>query len=389
MSKYQLLTEKSPVGIITCDLKGNVNYLNDHMLLLLGSPGREESKKINLLDFDLLKNTQFSAELKQCLKTGDTRSFEMEYESLWGEHFWSKVFITAIEEKEEITGAQIIIDEITDYKLIENKLKTYQKRFVQALNFANAGLWEYDINSGSLYWSKECEAVFGLEEGEFEGTFAAFLQRIHPDDRDYVIKENQPIFDLKKDVELKYEHRIIKKDGTISWVKELAGLVKNKSGNKIVGFIMDISDSKKLKEELISTKEMYENIVKTQKEMICRFLPDTTLTFVNDAYCRNMGKSRKELLGKKFLSFIPENRHEMILKHLEKLTENEEEITYQHKILSANGNKIWHEWTDYPIYDEEGNLKEFQSIGLDITERKEKEKEIAFLANALKKCFRF
>ena len=384
MSRYQLLTKKAPVGIITCDLKGNINYLNDHVLVLLGSPGREASKKINLLDFYLLKNTQFSTKLKQCLKTGETKIFEMEYVSLWGEHFWSKVFITAIDEKEEITGAQIIIDEITDYKLMEKELETYKKRFGQALNFANAGLWEYDVINGSLYWSKECEAVFGLEEGEFEGTFDAFLKRIHPDDRDYVIKENQPIFNLQKDIQLKYEHRIIQKDGTTRWVKELAGVVDNDSGKKVIGFIMDITDRKKMEKELISTKGMYENIVKTQKEMICRFLPDTTLTYVNDAYCRNLAKNRKELLGKKFLSFIPEKRHDMILKHLEKLAENEAEITYQHKILSENGKNIWHEWTDYPIYDEEGNIKGFQSMGLDITERKEQEKEITFLANAMK-----
>lgn len=52
---------------------------------------------------------------------------------------------------------------------------------------------------------------------------------------------------------------------------------------------------------------LYRNVVESQTEMICRYLPDTTLTFVNDVYCRYFGKSREELVGTKFVELVHES----------------------------------------------------------------------------------
>lgn len=54
------------------------------MLEILGSPGKEKTKEINMLDFPLLKKIGFSETLKECLETGETKRIETEYESKWG-----------------------------------------------------------------------------------------------------------------------------------------------------------------------------------------------------------------------------------------------------------------------------------------------------------------
>src|SRR4030095_2571328 len=58
---------------------------------------------------------------------------------------------------------------------------------------------------------------------------------------------------------------------------------------------------------LKESEERYRNVVETQTELICRFLPDTTLTFVNDAYCKYFGKEAHELVGIKFIFLVPES----------------------------------------------------------------------------------
>lgn len=65
--------------------------------------------------------------------------------------------------------------DITEKLASETKLRETEKRLSTAQSFASIGVWEYNVNNGSLYWSKECEALFGLEEGEFEGSFEDFL----------------------------------------------------------------------------------------------------------------------------------------------------------------------------------------------------------------------
>ena len=73
-----------------------------------------------------------------------------------------------------------------------------------------------------------------------------------------------------------------------------------------VTLFYDISHEKANQDKVQQLKQQLASVVDTQKELICRFTPDTTLTFVNDAYCRAFGKTRDELLGNSFLELIPE-----------------------------------------------------------------------------------
>jgi len=53
----------------------------------------------------------------------------------------------------------------------------------EAQRLAHLGSWEWDIPSNTVTWSEVLYRIFGLEPEEFGGTYQAFLERIHPDDR--------------------------------------------------------------------------------------------------------------------------------------------------------------------------------------------------------------
>lgn len=121
----------------------------------------------------------------------------------------------------------------------------------------------------------------------------------------------------------------------------------------------------------------YRAVVEDQTELICRFLPDATLTFVNQAYCRYFGLKEHELLGKTFLSFLPEEDRELSTKKYSCLSRENPFSQYEHRVMDANGEIAWQEWTDRGIFDNDGNLIEIQSIGRDITRRKLAEEALA------------
>ena len=136
---------------------------------------------------------------------------------------------------------------------------------------------------------------------------------------------------------------------------------------------------------------MYSNVVETQKEMICRCLPDGTLTFVNQAYAKSFNMSKDELLGNNFIKLLPQKHRESVSEQLNEAVRSKEAKTY---LLKIEGQKdIWQEWTDSPIFDEQGEVKEIQTIGIDITDKKlaekriKKEKEKAEQANKAKSEF--
>ncbi|PAB56802.1 EAL domain-containing protein [Anaeromicrobium sediminis] len=122
--------------------------------------------------------------------------------------------------------------------------------------------------------------------------------------------------------------------------------------------------------------EQYRSIVENMDELICKFLPDTTLIFVNNAYCDYFNKRASELIGTKFLELIPKTHHMFVMEKLKSFNINNHTITYEHSVVNAKGKTSWIKWTDKAIFDENDNIIEFQSIGTDITHLKKKEENL-------------
>ena len=167
------------------------------------------------------------------------------------------------------------------------------------------------------------------------------------------------------------DNRFVHIELKLSWILDGQG---NFTG--IQGSTRDISAHKQLEEQLLQSKQLFRSVVDTQQEMICRYLPDTTLTFVNDAYCRAFGKTRQELLGRKYLDFLPPQVHGEEMELLNSLTPGKTGPIKEYLVSLADGSTRWQEWSDYALFTAAGELKEIQGIGRDITERKQAEEEI-------------
>jgi len=123
-------------------------------------------------------------------------------------------------------------------------------------------------------------------------------------------------------------------------------------------------------------KKRYRDIVEDQTELICRFLPDGTLTFVNEAYCRYFNKRHEELIGHSFMPLILSEDCERIKKHIASLTRKNFATTHEHCVLVSGSESRWLEWTIRAIFGKGSHAIEFQALGRDITERKEAEKRL-------------
>jgi len=135
--------------------------------------------------------------------------------------------------------------------------------------------------------------------------------------------------------------------------------------------IIESAEHKKTSEALWESESRYRAIVQDQTELICRFLPDKTLTFVNRAYCRYFGKKPQELVGHKFIPLIPKEDREKVEKHFASFSPENPVATHEHRVIAPDGKIYWQEWTNRAIYDEQDNLVEFQNVGRDITDRKD------------------
>ena len=127
---------------------------------------------------------------------------------------------------------------------------------------------------------------------------------------------------------------------------------------------------KNREQSLKENEKMFRAVVEDQTELICRFLPDGILTFVNEAYCRYYGKSQDVLLGKPYFGNVPEDVAEKDRAHLLDLNRNNPVGQFEHRAIDKNGWQRWQHWTTRAIFDEKNKLVAFQSVGRDITQQK-------------------
>jgi PAS domain S-box-containing protein len=125
--------------------------------------------------------------------------------------------------------------------------------------------------------------------------------------------------------------------------------------------------------EIARREEELRFIVEHQTEMICRWAPDTTLTFVNDAYCRYFGESRDALIGTRFSDRIPAEAKPGFSRTVQQYLDDPRVRRREDETRDAAGRVRWQEWVDQPIPEESGRVREFLSVGRDITDRKELE----------------
>jgi PAS domain S-box-containing protein len=144
---------------------------------------------------------------------------------------------------------------------------------------------------------------------------------------------------------------------------------------------MEIETRKEAEEELLEREERYRAVVEDQTEVISRFRPDGTLTFVNDEFCRFFGKTDRELIGSRWQPEAFPEDIPLIEVRLRALSPSDPVATIVNRVYSYTGELRWMQFVNIALFDNKGRLVEFQSVGRDITENKRAEQLNSHLAS--------
>lgn len=145
---------------------------------------------------------------------------------------------------------------------------------------------------------------------------------------------------------------------------------------QMVVVVEDVTETVKLEEALIRSENRYWAILEEQNELICRFLPDTTFTYVNEAYCRYNHRSSDQLLGQKLITLFPQEEVLRISELLRQVREGAPYVACEHLHRGEGQEEQWQQWTIRGICNEQGAVIEFQSVGRDVTAQKRMEQAL-------------
>jgi two-component system cell cycle sensor histidine kinase/response regulator CckA len=146
--------------------------------------------------------------------------------------------------------------DITDRNRSIEALRITEERMRFALQHANVGVWDMDYLTGVLRWSEQLEAQYGMAPGTFPGTFEAFVERIHVDDRESVLDAIAKA--MKGGTDFVIEHRVIGLTGKIRWLSGAGRVLLDDRGQPVrgVGISQDVTERHILEEQFQQAQKM-------------------------------------------------------------------------------------------------------------------------------------
>jgi PAS domain S-box-containing protein len=225
-----------------------------------------------------------------------------------------------------------------------------------------------DDHDAFTFICPNCNVIFGYEPREVAalGRISGLLGR----------SNRAPPRLIDDETIVNHECNIVTKDGSDRTLLVNVRRVSIGGGTRLY-VCRDITERKTTEAALRQTEERYRDIVEDQTELICRFLPDGTLTFVNGAYARYFNRTPENLVGTSFWPLIPEESHEKSREFLASITPEHPVASIDHPVLTSDGEIRWQHWTDRGIFDVDGRVHEYQAVGRDITDRKRAEEDAA------------
>ncbi len=193
-------------------------------------------------------------------------------------------------------------------------LRESEAKLNRAQEIARLGSWELDVAKNILSWSDEVYRIFGLQPQEFDATYEAFIESVHPDDRAGVdgaysgsLREGRDSYEI--------EHRIIRRsDGEIRHVHERCEHIRNAAGVVVrsVGMVHDITERKKAEAALIDlaaqkqASQYARSLIEVSIDPLVTISANGKITDVNEATVKATGVPRGELIGTDFFRYFTE-----------------------------------------------------------------------------------
>jgi two-component system cell cycle sensor histidine kinase/response regulator CckA len=146
--------------------------------------------------------------------------------------------------------------DITERSRAVAALKTVEERMRFALQSAAVGIWDMNYVAGDLQWSAILEAQYGYRPGEFPGTFEAFVERVHPEDREGFLAAITKALQTGSDFTI--ENRAVRPDGSVRWLHGAGRILLDAQGAPLrgVGVSMDVTERRTLEAQFQQAQKM-------------------------------------------------------------------------------------------------------------------------------------
>lgn len=370
----QLVLDTSPNFICVRDASGNIKLINKSFAEVLFRKDREKLKQAKVSDF---------------------------YSKQEEKEFFLKTERQVIEEQREIVNQEIVTDpdggviilktirkplvtddgqvyvlgistDITEQVRAKEKLQHKEELYRLLSENSKDIIGLFDKNLNRIYVSPAVQKILGFLPDELINK--TWLDFVHPDDRGYFNKKLESVIHGHQDITLQF--RYLKKDGNYLWMESQLHAILDKDGQleKIQASTRDITSRKVAQKALKDSEKKYKDLVKYSQAYIFTHDLKGNLLSANPSFCRMLGTSTRDLLGKNIKQFITEQPKGGSLSYLQKF-QNELFVEGIFEAFDSNGEKHYMVYDSF-LVEESVDSKYVICNAQDITDRILAEKEL-------------
>jgi PAS domain S-box-containing protein len=377
--ELQTIIDSSQGWIFYTDCKGQLIWVNNAFAKVMGLPKDQlEGKSI----FELYPKEEAEAfwnDDKQVITSGKAKVGIVEkMRSAKGQRWVQTDKIPYRDNEGNIIGVIGFSVDVTEHKKVEEELKGSEERLKRSQEIAHLGSWELDLLKDKLTWSDEVYRIFGLTPQEFGATYEAFLSYVHPDDRAAVdCAYSGSVIEGRDSYQI--DHRVIRKDtGEVRFVHEKCIHTRDNTGKIIrsLGMVHDITERKKIEENLKNAKEQYALLFNSVSEGFANYraiydengrLNDLVVLEINPAGAKYSGVTREQQLGKTWRQ-VWVGIDDSVFDLYRQIDKTGNAYNFEHF------SDITNRWYDVKIY--KISKDQFAATFTDITERKQLQQKI-------------
>ncbi|MCS7012923.1 MAG: PAS domain S-box protein [Chloroherpetonaceae bacterium] len=255
---YETIARNFPNGMLG---------IYDSNLTLVFTEGTEY-RRVGILPEQLVGRTvdqiyppHLAAQLKPYLLSA-LKGTESRFELDFGTAQYEYIATPLHDSDGQTTQVMVVVQNVTERKRAEDRLRRSEAMLAEAQAIAHIGSCEMNLLTHTIEWSKETYRIFEISPEQRHLTFEDFLQRVHPDDRDRIMRQHQAAIATGQDYET--EFRLLLDGGRIKYIRSISSMTKNDEG-KVVRVSHVVIDITAQKEAEIERQQIMEKMLASQK----------------------------------------------------------------------------------------------------------------------------
>lgn len=268
--------------------------------------------------------------------------------------------------------------DITQQKMVEKELIQSEWDMALAQKIARLGSWVYNLGTNRTRMSNVMTQIFGVDLQAFDESYEAFLDLIHPDDRQRVDESHQESFRTGKGHKLEYRVPLRGEGERIIYEESKVFLDDLDNPLKVRGIVQDITERKKVEEALRHSEQELSIAQKIGNMGNWVYDLQKNALWWSDQVYRVFGLRPREFDAsfQKFLDKVHPEDRELVNETHQKILEGQKNYSIDHRIIWPDGSvRIVHQECE-TFYDGHGKPQKLRGIVQDITERKLAEQKL-------------